>query len=182
MPVPVTRLAACRHASGCRGHLSVVACPRHLPHRMSVSWWPWKGPQYGRLWLSPVFMCLSVHRWSQRRPRCGHLSLSPTSPHLSEPVAMEVTSAWLPVPVTCLCVCQWVGGHRGGLSVAACGCHLSSCVRDPGGDLDVTACPRHPPPCVSAVWWPQRGPQCGRLSLSPASPHVSKPRRGPRCS
>ena len=83
--------------AGHRGDLSVAACPRHPPLGVATCWWPRKGPQR------------------------GHLSPSPASKCFSGLVATEGTSVWPPVAVTCLCVCQWVGGHRGDLSVATSG-------------------------------------------------------------
>ena len=120
-PLPVSRLAACHHSGGHRGDLGAADCPHHPPR------------------------CVSLCRWPQRGSQRGHRSLSPTSPRVSEPVAVEGTSAQLPVPVTRLPVC-----HR-------------------PGDLSVATCGHHPLPCLSAAWWLQRGPLCGCLSLSPTS-------------
>ena len=193
--VPVTRLAACHHPCGLRGDFSVASCPHHPSLCVSVGWWLWGGgPQRGRLSLSPTSVCLTggcgrvlsvatcphhlppcvarswwlwrapqrwppvpvthlaaCHRPGDCRGDRGHLSLSPASVCVSGPVAVEGTSAWLLVAVTCLPVYMT------------------------GGNLDMAACPCHPPLCVSQSWWPQRGPQCGCLSLSPTSLRVSKP-------
>lgn len=122
---------------------------------------------------------------------------SPASGCVSGLVATEGTSSWPHVPVTRLSTCQQASGHGGMLSTVDCPhhppslcvtilgtsawppvaiIHLCVCQRTDGrgGDLSVVACPRHPTCCVSPCQWLQRGPQCSRLSLSPASPHVSE--------
>ena len=127
-PVPVTRPCACQWAGGFGGDLSVAACPHQPSLCVSQSWWLRRGLQCGCLSLSPVLLCVTTV------------------------VAPEGTLAWPPVPVTRLCVCLWVGGRGGGLIVATCPCHPSS--------------------CVSPSWWPRRGP---RTAARPRQPPARVP-------
>lgn len=120
-PVPVAHLATCHHPGGRIGNVGVVPC--HLSRCVSVCWWHQRGPQCGCLSPSAVSVCVTV------------------------PVAVEGTSVWVLVPVTCLAACHNHGGHR--------------------GDLSMATCPHHPPLWVSVGWWPRRRPPFGHMSLSP---------------